>query len=280
MMKSKRILQLLITSLLFLSLVKGNVYAFTMGSSLYSIESGNFEEGGGAASSANYLVNSVAGEDYLSTAVSPNFINNPGLAFLPSATPTPTVAPTSASSSSSSTSNNSSTPTGQTSTTISNPSPTPISRRATQVPPIATNPSQLFDIALVIDQPLIDDSHKLAARVTFASFGKEATSVDMTFIILDGSGKQLYRTTGKTTIQTEGVYNQAFKDLNIPDGKYTLLLNTLYNVNVKDEFRQPFEVKSQKNVLTVLWPWGLFIAIPVLLLVVIFLWKRHRKHRI
>ncbi len=135
------------------------------------------------------------------------------------------------------------------------------------------NPSQLFDIALIIDQPLIDNSSKLAARVTFTNFGTKDTPVEMEFVVLDQAGKESYKTTGKTVIQTEGVYNQAFKNLKIPDGKFTLLLTTVYNVNVKDQFRQPFEVRSQKNILNFLWGWGLLI-IPLLFLLLIILWKK------
>jgi len=276
MMKLKKTLQLFITSLLLLFLVKNDAFAFTMGSTNFSVDGTNFDTGGGVSSSPNFLVSSFAGEDYLANAASNNLSNSPGLAFLPSPTPTPT--PTSASSSSSSTST--------TTTTVvvtATPIPTPIPAQVALGPaeaglsPTSNTPSQLFDIALIIDKPLIDNSRNLAARVTFTSFGTKDTPVDMDFVILDAAGKQRYKTTGKTVIQTEGVYNQAFKDLSIPNGKYTLLLSTLYNVNVKDEFRQQFEVRSQKSVLNFLWPWGLFIIPPLLLPLVIILWKRRHK---
>jgi len=267
----------LFTIIFTLLLTVKPAFAFTMGSTNFSVDGTNFDTGGGVSSSPNFLVSSFAGEDYLVNAASNNFSNDPGLAFLPSPTPTPT--PTSASSSSPSTST--------TTTTVvvtATPTPTPIPAQvalgpaeAAELSPTPNTPSQLFDIALIIDQPLINDSHKLAARVTFTSFGTKDTPVDMEFVILDTAGKQRYKTTGKTVIQTEGVYNQTFKDLSIPDGKYTLLVSTLYNVNVKDEFRQPFEVRSQKSVLNFLWPWGLFIVTPLLLLLVIILWKRRLK---
>ncbi len=143
--------------------------------------------------------------------------------------------------------------------------------------PATAIPGQLFDIALTVDQSLINDSRKLTARVTFTSFGSKATPVEMEFVILDGVGKQLYKTTGKTVIQTEGVYNQAFKDFVVPDGKYTLVLNTVYNTNVRDEFRAPFEIKSLP------WPfpsWYWLIIIPVLLLVIRYFFKRRKNETI
>ncbi len=175
------------------------------------------------------------------------------------------------------TSSSTSTSTTSSSSNNSNASATPTPASFLNNLVNAQSPSQLFDITLIIDQPLIDNSRNLAARVTFTSFGTKDTPVDMSFVILDAARKERYKTSGKTTIQTEGVYNKAFKDLSIPDGKYTLLLSTLYNVNVKDEFRQPFEVRSQKGFLSFLWPWGLFIIPPFLLTFFIILWKRRRK---
>lgn len=162
-------------------------------------------------------------------------------------TPTPTP-------SSSNTSTTTTSSTSADSQTTTSPTPTPgfitrIVRQLTgQEAPspslIPRTPTQLFDIALVIDDPLIEDSRNLSARVTLTSFGTEDTPVDMEFIVLDDTGKELYTTSGKTVIQTEGIYNQTFKDLVIPDGKYTLTLKTLYGDNVGDEFRQSFEVRA------------------------------------
>ena len=253
------------------------VHAFTMGSVNFTIDGANFDNGGGDSSSPNYLVVNSAGENVLAQASSANFTDNPGLVFF-NPTPTPTSAPASSSTSTSTTT------TTTVVTATPTPTPTPTSSQIVLVPntaqessPTSAAPTQLFDIALIIDKQLIDDSRKLAARVTFTSFGTKDTAVDMEFVVQSQAGKELYKTTGKTVIQTEGVYNQMFKNLSIPDGKYTLLLSTLYNVNVKDEFRQPFEVRSQKGFLSLLWPWGLFIIPPFLLLLVIILWKRRRK---
>ena len=108
--------------------------------------------------------------------------------------------------------------------------------------PVSELPSQLFDIALIVDETKLTQASDLFARVTFISFGREETPVQMTFTIIDENGKEYYRSIDKTTIQTEGVFNKTFKDLILAKGKYTLVLNTLYNTNVKDEFKQDFEV--------------------------------------
>jgi len=110
--------------------------------------------------------------------------------------------------------------------------------------PASELPSQLFDIALIVDQTQINNASDLTARVTFISFGRENTPVEMTFTIIDENGKEYYRSTDKTIIQTEGVFNKTFKDLILAKGKYTLVLNTLYNTNIRDEFKQGFKVGS------------------------------------
>lgn len=101
----------------------------------------------------------------------------------------------------------------------------------------------------------------------------------MEFIVLDTLGKELYRTSARTTIQTEGVYNQAFADLIIPDDTYTLLLKTLYNVDVKDEFTAAFEVKTTCTsfiCLTCQYIWWLIPA--EIIMITLLLW-RERKQR-
>ena len=113
---------------------------------------------------------------------------------------------------------------------------------ATDFVPASELPSQLFDIALIVDQTQINNASDLTARVTFISFGRENTPVEMTFTIIDENGKEYYRSNDKTIIQTEGVFNKTFKELILAKGKYTLVLNTLYNTNIRDEFKQGFEV--------------------------------------
>jgi len=108
--------------------------------------------------------------------------------------------------------------------------------------PVSQIPSELFDIALIVDKTQINSVAELAARVTFVSFGKEETPVEMIFTVIDANGKEYYRSVDNTSIQTEGVFNKTFEGLLLDKGKYTLVLTTLYNTNVKDEFKQDFEV--------------------------------------
>jgi len=102
--------------------------------------------------------------------------------------------------------------------------------------------NRLLDIALIVDKTQINNVSELTARVTFVSFGREDTPVEMTFTIVDEKGKEYYRSVDNTTVQTEGVFNKTFEGLKLDKGKYKLVLNTLYNTNIRDEFKQDFEV--------------------------------------
>lgn len=122
-------------------------------------------------------------------------------------------------------------------------------------------PAQLFDINLEIDEANISSVHGLAARVVFTSFGTESTPVDLTFVIIDEAGNEVYRDEGEDVdivVETEAVYNKSFNDApDLPYGKYTLVLTTLYNTDVKDEFKADFEIREPtvKNIFKTWWFW-------------------------
>lgn len=135
---------------------------------------------------------------------------------------------------------------------------------------------QLFDITFNVDSQCLMDSRKLASTTTFTSFGTVDTPVNMTFIVLDSQGEERYNTTGKTVIQTEGVFHQEFAKLSLPRGKYTLVMNTLYNVDVKDTFQQPFEVSSVCYGRCLLSVW---IVIFELLIIGYLLWRWYKEKK-
>ena len=145
--------------------------------------------------------------------------------------------------------------------------------------PVSQLPSQLFDIALIVDETKLTKAADLFARVTFISFGREDTPVEMTFTVIDENGKEYYRSVDKTTIQTEGVFNKTFKDLILAKGKYTLVLNTLYNTNVKDEFKQDFEVGETAPASNKLLMISLGSMLMVVIVVVIFIILKKRQKR-
>jgi len=104
------------------------------------------------------------------------------------------------------------------------------------------SPSQLFDIKLELASATINNTNELSAVITFASFGTVPTFVDLAYSILNSSGKEVYNEKGNVTVTTEQIVRKNFESLNLPDGKYTLVLTTVYGDNVKGEFGQEFSV--------------------------------------
>jgi len=149
-------------------------------------------------------------------------------------------------------------------------------------------PSQLFDITFNLEDALIQNSDELSAVVTFESFGTVSTSVNLTFTILDKSGREYAVDKDFVVVTTEKVFNKKFKALYLPDGKYTLILKTLYNTNVSDEFRQDFEISVKKKGITgnaidfakgegKLYGLGILIVVLIVWLVWYLIKKRKRR---
>jgi len=107
-------------------------------------------------------------------------------------------------------------------------------------------PAQLFDISIELEDPVVEDINKLVLRIVFESFGIEPTPVNLTFTILDNLGNEIYREEDYIVVETEKVVTKTFESLVLPEGRYILVLTTLYNVDVVDEFRQKFEIREEK----------------------------------
>lgn len=138
-------------------------------------------------------------------------------------------------------------------------------------------PGQLFDIRLLLDRSRVPSITDLIARVTFESFGREATPVSMTFTILDGNGAEVWKSQDSTTVQTEAVFvKRFFAAPSLPDGNYKLRLKTLYNDNVQDTFDAPFTIAPSAAGAGWLW-WLLLLLLP--LIFILYIIKRRSRRR-
>lgn len=113
------------------------------------------------------------------------------------------------------------------------------------VRPQGKSVKQLFDISFELDSSIVLDIKDLVARVTFESFGTEPTEVGLTFIILDEIGSQVYSEKDSLVVETEKIFTKEFENLDLEIGKYTIILNTLYNEDVEDGFWKEFEIRSR-----------------------------------
>jgi hypothetical protein len=152
-------------------------------------------------------------------------------------------------------------------------------------------PEELFDIAFNLEDRLIDDASELIGIIDFESFGNIPTLVDLTYIILDEDGNEVYREAGNITVITQEILRKTFERLELPDGEYTFVLETLYGDNVFDEFRQEFEIGKRRGITgrAVDWiggegRWWLIGTITTLLVIGLTFWliwkkKYHRAKR-
>ena len=147
----------------------------------------------------------------------------------------------------------------------------------------------LFDITFSLEDSSIQSPDELTAVVTFENFGTIPIGVNLTFIILDESGDEYAVDHDFIVVTTEEVLRKKFEALYLPDGKYTLVLQTLYNTDVFDEFRQDFEIGKEKRGITGMTidfvkgegKWygiGIIIIILIIWLVWCLLGKRKKKH--
>jgi hypothetical protein len=203
----------------------------------------------------------------------------------PTPTPTSTVTPTPTSTATPTpTSTATPTPTSTatpTPTSIATPTPTSI---ATSTPgPTATStptsPEQLFDIRVTLDRALLEKSADLTVRIRFESFGTVPTPVDLTFIVFDESGQEVYQAQDSIIVETEANYVKRFPNLNLSAGDYVMVVRTLYNVDVSDEFRQDFSVQEKGGS----FPWYYIViaigAAGVLAAVSVYILRKNRQKK-
>lgn len=152
-----------------------------------------------------------------------------------------------------------------------------------EAPPEAeeeTLPAQLFDIRLLLDRASITRIADLVARVTFESFGRMPTPVEMTFTLLDAEGNELWKSVDTTTVQTSAVFVKRFTGApSLTPGSYTARLDTLYNTDVTDTFNALFTVVSKEATVSYFIFWLMGGVAIVALALLAFLWWRRRKER-
>lgn len=131
---------------------------------------------------------------------------------------------------------------------------------------------QLFDIKMEIDNKILDKSEDLNVRVVFESFGSEPTPVNLTFFIYDFQETEVYMEKSEVIVETERVLIKDFKNFHAGPGEYTVVLRTVYNVDVEDYFEQKINVKKKINFIP-------FVIGGIILIsgIFLFLFKRKRK---
>lgn len=137
-------------------------------------------------------------------------------------------------------------------------------------------PEQLFDIKLELESDTIYNSYQLTAWVEFESFGREPTPVNLTYIILDKEESIVYTKEDYIVVETERFVAESFEGLNLKPGEYVLVLKTLYNIEIEDEFRQEFKIEEE---IKISWPMilAIIVAEAIIIFIIILFMKWYEK---
>jgi len=133
-------------------------------------------------------------------------------------------------------------------------------------------PSQLFDISFEIDNNILKNSDDLSGKISFKNFGADPAQIYLTFVIFNELGDEIYLEEEDLLVETEEILFKDFEDLNLPKGKYELVLRTLYDIDVENEFRHGFEVNGNREYYIIL-----VIVITILLFFGKYLIKRKEE---
>jgi len=134
-------------------------------------------------------------------------------------------------------------------------------------------PSQLFDISFEIENSVIKKRDDLSGKVSIKNFGTNITKIYLTFIIFNESDNEVYREEESLLVSTEEVFFKDFENLNLPKGKYEIVLRTLYGIDIENEFRHGFEIEANEK--------GYFILIIVMVILLFFVkyWLKKKEKK-
>jgi hypothetical protein len=147
-------------------------------------------------------------------------------------------------------------------------------------------PGLLLDITFELEEEIIFVSDGLEAVITFDPLEDVSTAVDLTFIILDENGVEIYRGSDEITVTTKEVFRKNFVGLNLPDGEYTFVFSYLYGDDIQDEFIQKFTIGGRITITGEVVGWvfnggkywvGGILAFIVLIVSALLLGRRKRR---
>lgn len=139
-----------------------------------------------------------------------------------------------------------------------------------------SNPQGPLNISLEIGNPSVAISGELSAHVLFSNVsGKSSVPVDLSFTILDKKGRTLYAEKDNIIVGKKKVLIKKFENLNLSPGKYVFVLTTLYDNNIKNEFRRDFEV-TERGAGQPLYLFSL-VLLSVIVIYLMYLGRKRRR---
>jgi hypothetical protein len=144
-------------------------------------------------------------------------------------------------------------------------------------------PPHLFDITFNLYKTQIGDIQQLRGHGTFENFGAETSELHYTFILYDNKVKEVFSSNKVITVQTHEYLSFDFdevKQLKLKPGKYTIVLSTFYDEDVKDIFVQDFYIDDFYQPITQIITFFTFLILILLtLFFIVFEVKKGKKRK-
>lgn len=136
-------------------------------------------------------------------------------------------------------------------------------------------PDQLFDIKMDLEDVSLENGNELTAIITFESFGKVPTPVDLKYLVYDEFDNLVYERDGYIVVEVEEVLRENFEDLVLGPGNYRFVFRTIYNVDVYDEFTKNFVIEEQDSFFNSIIFW-VVVSLIVILGIILFFYIKNR----
>lgn len=142
---------------------------------------------------------------------------------------------------------------------------------------------ELLDVSFDLASDSVENADDLSAFINFDSFGTIPARVNLTFTIIDSNGDEVYSAEDSIVIRTSEFLKWDYIGLDLPEGDYIAVLNSVYGEDIKNRFTQKFSVEKRSFITgDVIGKLGegsglvFLIVIAILVLGLIVYWERNK----
>ena len=144
--------------------------------------------------------------------------------------------------------------------------------------------NELFDVGFSLEKNSIKSTKELVSVVNLENLGEDLASFQIKSSVLNEKGEIVYEEIQDYFVQDQEQIKKTFPDLNLKKGKYTFVLETVYNEEILDSFSQEFVIeKSGVSISEIFVDYFfgiiLFLSLVVLVIYIVFRRNHHKKSR-
>lgn len=137
--------------------------------------------------------------------------------------------------------------------------------------------TEIVEYELFIKKALVKQANELSLHVALLNNLERPTKINFSYVIKNERGTTVFRKVLGKTVTAPGYFEEEFPSLNLPNGKYMLIVEALDGANLLKRFQRTINVNNslgeQAN------PWVLALINILLALVVVYLGVRYYNAR-